>query len=167
MTPHQFIGCAVRLFAIWLVLTALQAIGTGIATEARPTGEPTVVPYFFASLFIIVAILLWMFPMVIAHRIVPRSKYNERLAIPSEGALIVATVVLGLWLLVARAVPAISFYASVAAYWTRNGQTISSLGASYHASFVTGVVQLVAALVLILKAPSIAAFISSKHREEE
>ena len=33
MTPRQIVGLAVRLFAIWLLLAALQMVGNGIGVN--------------------------------------------------------------------------------------------------------------------------------------
>jgi len=84
---------------------------------------------------------------------------------PASEALVVACVILGLWVLVVRAVPAIAYYATVAIYWSRNGQTVSSLDPSLHFGFVLGLVQLVMALFLVFKARDISAFIVLKHQD--
>ena len=72
-TPQQVIGVAVRLFAIWLVLLALQVSITGIELHLQASSGDTVVTYFFSGFYIIVAVLLWLFPMAVAH-----SLHSER-----------------------------------------------------------------------------------------
>jgi hypothetical protein len=165
MTPQQIVGVAVRLFAIWLVFTAIQAAGTGMGTSAQPGAQSTVAPYVFSALFLVVAIVLWVFPMIVAHKLVPRTKFDNILLVPTHEALVVACVILGLWVLVVRAVPAIAYYATVAIYWSRNGQSFSSLDPSLHFGFVLALVQFVMALFLIFKARGISAFIFLKHRD--
>jgi hypothetical protein len=165
MTPQQIVGVAVRLFAIWLVVTAIQAAGSGLGTSAQPGTQTTIAPYVFSALFLVVAILLWLFPLVVAHRLVPRTKFDNLLHVPTQEALVVACVILGLWVLVVRAVPAIAYYVTVAIYWSRNGQSVSSLDPSLHFGFVLGLVQLVMALFLIFKARDMSAFILLKHQD--
>jgi len=165
MTPQQIVGVAVRLFAIWLVVTAIQAAGTGLGTSAQPGTQTTIAPYVFSALFLVVAILLWLFPLVVAHRLVPRTKFDNLLHVPAQEALVVACVILGLWVLVVRAVPAIAYYVTVAIYWSRNGQSVSSLDPSLHFGFVLGLVQLVMALFLVFKARGISAFLPLKHQD--
>lgn len=123
------------------------------------------VPYLFSGLFFVAAAFLWFFPMVVGHRLVPRTRHDNTLTVPVQEAVTVAAVILGLWLLVARAIPAISFYATVAAYWSRNGQSISSASPSQHAQFVVGLIEFGVALVLLLKAPHISKFIVTKHQQ--
>jgi len=161
MTPQQIVGVAVRLFAIWLVITAIQAAGT----SAQPGAQTTIVPYVFSALFLVAAILLWLFPLVVAHKLIPKTKFDNVLNIPAAEAVVVACVILGLWVLIVRAVPGIAYYATVAIYWSRNGQAVSSLDPSLHFGFVLALVQLVIALFLIFKAHDISAFISLKQRD--
>ena len=163
MTPQQIVGVAVRLFAIWLVITAIQAAGMG--TSAPAYIQSTVAPYLFSALFLIIAIVLWLFPLAIAHKLVPRTKFDNVLHVPTQEAVVVACVILGLWVLVVRAVPAIAYYATVAIYWSRNGQSVSSLDPSLHFGLVLGLVQLVVALFLVFKARDVSAFIAVKHQD--
>lgn len=162
MTPQQIVGVAVRLFAIWLAITAIQAAGMGIGTNVLPGIKPTLAPYVFSALFLLVAIALWLFPMVVAHKLVPRTKFDNVLHVPAQEIIVIACIVLGLWVLVVRAVPAIAYYVTVTIYWSTNGQSVSALDQSVHFGFVLGLVQLAMALFLLFKARSISAFI--RHR---
>ncbi len=85
--------------------------------------------------------------------------------VPAHEALVVACVILGLWVLVVRAVPAIAYYVTVAIYWSRNGQSVSSLDPSLHFGFALGLVQLVMALFLVFKARGISAVLPLKHQD--
>lgn len=167
MTPHQVIGVSVRLFSIWLVLFSLQTVTTAFALDLRPNSGDTVSMYLFAGLYVIAAIILWWFPMTVAQRLLPRTKYDDVLRIPAQQVTVSATVVLGLWVLATRAIPAISYYVTLAAYWSRSGQTVSSLPLAQHAAFAVGIVELVVALALMFKAPDISVFILKKHKDSE
>src|SRR6185312_15215556 len=115
---HQVIGVAVRLFAVWLMMYALQAVNTGIALHLSPSSGA----YLFSGFFIIVAIFLWLFPLFVAHGLVPRTRHDDAFRIPAQQVTTVATVVLGLWLLAVRAIPAVIFYVTLAVYLSENGQ---------------------------------------------
>src|SRR5467141_1075758 len=95
MTPQQIVGVAVRLFAIWLVITAIQAASTGLGTSAQPGTQSTIAPDVLSALFIVVAILLWLFPPDVAYRLVLRTKVDKWLDVPTQEALVVACVIHG------------------------------------------------------------------------
>jgi hypothetical protein len=167
MTPQQIIGVAVRLYAIWLVLLALQTSSTGIELHLQPNSGDTISIYLFSVIYVLVAALLWRFPMAVAHSLVPRTNYDDVLGIPVQQVTVAATVILGLWLFAFRALPAISFYATFGAYWISKGQPLSSLPANQHIAFIVGTIELVVALLLVFRAPSLSAFILTKHREHK
>jgi hypothetical protein len=167
MTPQQIVGAAVRLFAIWLVIVGIQAAGNGIATS-QPGAQSTIAPFVFSALFLVVAVVIWIFPLVVANAVIPRTKFDNVLRVPKQEALILACIILGMWVLVVRAIPAISYYITVVIYWSENGQYLSSLEPSLHFGLVMGLVHLVMALFLVFKAREISGFLSppQAHSEE-
>ena len=162
MTPQQIVGLATRLFAIWLVITAIQAAGTAMAMAEQPGAVSSVAPYGFAALFLVVAILLWLFPMVVAHKLVPRTRFEDTVRVPANELLVVACVVLGLWVIVVRAVPAIAYYISTVAFWLKNGEPITALGQSWHIGFLIGLVHMTIGIFLVLRARQVTAYILSR-----
>jgi hypothetical protein len=167
MTPQQIVGAAVRLFAIWLVIVGIQAAGNGIATS-QPGAQSTIAPFVFSALFLVVAVVIWIFPLVVANAVIPRTKFDNVLRVPKQEALILACIILGMWVLVVRAIPAISYYITVVIYWSANGQYLSSLEPSLHFGLVMGLVHLAMALILVFKAREISGFLSppQAHSEE-
>ena len=159
MTAQQVVGLAARLVAIWLAITSVQAFGMAAAMRAQPGAESTPVPYVVAALLLLAAVLLWLFPMVVAHKLIPRTRSDDVLRVPAGEIVMIACVVLGLWVLVGRAIPAVAYYVSVAAIWVKNGQPITTLDQSQHIGFVVALVQLAIALFLVLRARRIAAYI--------
>lgn len=81
--------------------------------------------------------------------------------VPRQEVLILACVILGMWVLVVRAIPAISYYITVVIYWSANGQYLSTLEPSLHFGFVLGLVHLAMALVLVFKAREISGILDS------
>jgi len=155
VTPQQFVGVAVRLLAIWLGITAFQSFAIGKALADGRSGASWL-PYVFTALYFGAAVFLWVFPMAIAHRLVPRTRYADRLTMPAREALVVACVVIGLLSIVFRALPLLSGYLSLAFYWIGGGQPISTLPFERQIDVFVGMTQLVAGLLLVAKADALA-----------
>lgn len=152
MTPQQFVGMASRLFAILLAIHSFQAVGMARALESAGSSDVTWVPYMLAGLYVLAALLLWFFPLTVGHKLVPRSRFEDRLQLPLNQTIVVACVVLGMYVVVARALPPLAAYLSVAAYWVGGGQKLSTLDASRHIDAVVGLIQLMVGLLLVTKA---------------
>lgn len=156
MTPQQIVGLAARLLSIWLGLTALQAIGIARALHAANAQGPSWLPYIVAVIYFAGALVLWFFPMALAHALVPRTKFEDKLNLPADKVVVVACVVLGLTVIVLRALPALSSYLAVAAFWIGSGATLSSLEISRHIDGVVAGIQALVGLLLVAKAHTIA-----------
>lgn len=159
MTPQQIVGAAVRLFAIWLVIVSIETAVNGIATS-QSGARSTIAPFVFSALFLVAAVSSWIFPMVIANAVIPRTMFDNVLHVPKQEALILTCIILGMWVLVVRAIPAISYYIAVVIYWSANGQYLSSLEPSLHFGLVMGLIHLIMALFLIFRARDISRFLS-------
>lgn len=157
MNPQQLVGLAVRLFAIWLAITSFQAVAIGQALSSQDNQGATWVPYLMAGLYLGGAMLLWFFPMFIAHKLVPRTRFEDTLKLPSQQALVVACVVLGLVVIVLRALPPISAYLSLAAFWVANGQPVSTMDPGRHVDGLVGFIQLAVGIFLVAKPHMLAA----------
>jgi hypothetical protein len=169
MTPQQVVGLFVRLLAVWLVLSGVQLIGYGAALDTQHTQEHTLVPYVISAVLFIFALALWLFPMAVAHKLVPRTHFDNVLRVPAQEVAVVACVILGLWVFVARALPSLTQYVSVAALLIKNNQSISVMGDGYFARMVEGLVELAVASLLTFKARAIATYflLPPEHGEEE
>jgi len=167
VTPQQLIGLFVRLLAVWLAVSGVQVIGIGLALDAQQMQEHTLVPYVISTVLFVVALVLWFFPMVVAHKLVPRTHFDNVLRIPAEEVAVVACVVLGLWVFVARALPPLTQYFSVVALLIKNNQPIFSIGDGYFARLVEGLVELAVASLLTFKARAIATYFLVRRSTEE
>jgi hypothetical protein len=151
MTPQQLVGVACRLFAIWLGITALQAVGIAQAMMAQDRSGTLPLPYFLAGMYLAAGIVLWLFPMWVAHRLIPRTQFQDKLRLPARDAVMVGCVILGLWVLVVRAIPSLSWYISIAAFWLANGQPLTTMDSSRHLELVNGLVNLIVGWLLVAK----------------
>ena len=168
MTPQQFVGLAARLFAVWLAVLSFQAVGIAQALNVEGTAKgATWVPYLIAGLYLGASALLWLFPMFVGHKLVPRTRFEGTLCLQSEQAVVVACIVLGLAVVVFRALPPISAYLSLAAFWIVGGQPLSTLELWRHVEGVVGFIQLAIGMLLALKAHALAAKLLPAHAEAD
>jgi hypothetical protein len=159
MTPQQIVGLFVRILAVWLVVSAFQLIGVGMALDKQPTEQQTLVPYGISAVLFISAFVLWLFPMVVSHKLIPRTQFDNRLTGESARDIaVVACVTLGLWVFAARALPLLTQYVSVAALLLKNNQSLSIMGEAYSARLIEGLAELVVAALLTFKARKIATY---------
>ena len=155
MTPHQYVGLFVRLFAIWLLFVAVQSIGLGVALSQFHTTAP----YVIAALQVLVAILIWCFPMLVAHKLVPPTEAPTTAPISAVETAAIACIVLGLWLCVARVFPALAKYISLVLVMIHDGDPLITMGARDWGLFVESGIEFAVALALVFKARSIAIFL--------
>lgn len=101
MTPQQIVGIAVRLFSLWLILLAIQTAGIAQALSAQGENKALLVLYAVPALVFLVAILLWNFPMMVAHKLVPKTHDGDTLKLPARQATAAAAAILGLWVIIA------------------------------------------------------------------
>lgn len=160
MTPQQLVGLAVRLFAIWLAITSLQVVGFGTGLNNQPGVEATNVPFLLAAaLMVLVAALLWFFPMVVAHKLIPRTKFENVLQVPAREAVVVACIVFALWLFLARVLPSLAYYASLVAFMVHNKELMSDSEQFHFVRLAPIAIEFAVVLILAFKARQISAFL--------
>jgi len=71
-TPHQFFALVLRLFSLWLLLTAAQIVLVSYAVQ-RGMQDHAAMSYALAGLYAVVAVLLWQFPLAVASKILPQA----------------------------------------------------------------------------------------------
>lgn len=129
MTPQQFVGFGVRLFAIWLLLGGVSSYGSYFAALRQPgVGEAAWTFLLVPTMYCIVAAALWLFPMSVAHWLVPKTRFENVLSAAPLELGRVGTAMLGLWL-VATSLPWLgSFLTSVALLEVTSTSLFSTLG---------------------------------------
>jgi uncharacterized membrane protein YccF (DUF307 family) len=156
MTAQQLVGLFVRLFAIWLFFVAAQAIGVGVALNSY---GHSIAPYVIAGLEGLVAVTLWCFPKFVAQKLMPETTSEMRSPISAIDVAAVACIVLGLWLCVARVFPSLARYVSVVLVLLHEEVPLREMDAKSVALMVESIFEFVAALALVFKARTIAAFL--------
>jgi hypothetical protein len=99
MTPQQLFATAIRLFVIYLLLSA-SAFLVMSGALLDPLDSPAVLIFAF---YVLASIGLWKFPMTLAHSILPKTMYDNRLDFQAYPLARVGVALIGLWF-VAQAV---------------------------------------------------------------
>ena len=162
MTPQQIVGLGIRLFAIWLAVTGLQYIfRIPAALEAAHADEKAIGAYIIAAAYAVVALLLWFFPMWTAHKLLPRTNFENSLNLQPLEAARVGCALIGLWFFAQGFLDAVWFL--FRAFLSTGSQSaFESLGSSAKLDFAVTAVNLIFALVLILRAETFAAFVAGR-----
>lgn len=111
MTCKQFVALGVRLFCIWLAIYILRSVPAYwiVISDQRSTGTAAIVVIATMAFFALIALLLWLFPLTVARKLLPRSALDQTIALPPHEQIERAGFcLLGLWLLT-RALPGLVF----------------------------------------------------------
>ena len=159
MTVQQVIGLALRLVALWLVMQALVVATRGMASSGDGA------EWFFyvaAGLHLVLAVFLWVFPMSVAHRLLPRTSHTDKIITNSNQIAVAGVALLGLWGLVTT-LPSL-FYAVLNASMLAGGgslfESLTDDGADT-VNLMTALFKLVLSCVLLFKARRIARFLTA------
>ncbi len=110
MKNEQLVGLGVRLFAIWLVVYTVRSLPTLWLFGTGQDGSGVFVfAIAYLLLLIVSAILLWLFPLTVANKLLPGKVLDVRTALPLEELQCAAFCLLGLWLLT-DAIPSLTYY---------------------------------------------------------
>lgn len=108
------------------------------------------ISYLVGALALLLAIFLWFFPMAIAHRILPRTKFDNHLSLQTFEAARVGCSLIGLWFAISVAPGLIWFLFSNLV--NSSGQSFfRSLNAEDRMTFAFYLAELGFALLLIFR----------------
>lgn len=99
MTVQQLVGMASRLFAIYMLFVAFQMFGIVNTLGANNIDAPPSL-YLMILLPLAVGVFLWLCPMLVAHKLVPRSKFNDTMDLPARQLVAAGAAIIGIWALV-------------------------------------------------------------------
>jgi hypothetical protein len=154
MTSAQIVGLGVRLFAIWLVVSILRHVPGmwrfNISDAAAADSSTNLVIVVVAVLILALAAGLWLFPLTVANKLIPRSSRTDHIRVPIEQAESIGFSLIGLWVL-ASSVPD-SFYWSFMAYQASRPNSILELRASEYSYMAATAVEVILGIWLLLGA---------------
>lgn len=166
MTPQQIVGIAVRMFSVWLAVLAipyLSSIPHLLFQIDNDSGATTSV--FIGVAYLVAAAVVWLFPLSISNKLVPRTHFENRLQTRPDEVATVAIAILGLWKLI-DATPDLVSYLFQAHLNAPEGSIFSGLGAKGKADVAFILLEVVIALVFLLKAHAIAKLIAKQIPNE-
>jgi hypothetical protein len=157
MTPQQLIGLAVRFFAIWLVMTSITYFGSIFLSPviSDTSNNEITLAYGLGTLYLLAAVILWLFPMVVAHKLLPRTRYENRLSFQAHELARVGTALLGLWLF-AKALPSPVWLLFRSFLFVDAGSTFSALTPEERLDILVTAFEIGFALLIIFRAKTFA-----------
>jgi hypothetical protein len=111
MSREDIVAVAVRLFAVFLAVTAVRFAYYALTAPDLRTDGLAVALLFTAIFPLVAATFLWVFPLSLSHKLLPAMRTpTTPLTFESQPLMEVGCTILGLWLL------AVAF--SDALYWS-------------------------------------------------
>ena len=170
MTPQQLVGIAVRLFAAWLTLTSIAYFTSipKVLAESPPLGSSAAMlaTYAIGALYVAGALLLWFFPMVIAHKLLPRTQHENRLSFQAHELARVGCSLLGLWLF-AKASPALVWLVFRSFLFVEGGSSFSALAPEAKLDVAVAAFESLFALVIMVKSNLFASIVVQDSKANE
>ncbi len=150
MTPQQTVGLGVRLFAIWLAIGSIKYFSSVPAAivSLQQASEKLIESFAVATTYLVVAGLLWFFPMVVAHKLIPRSIFDDKLSIESVGIARVGCCLIGLWFL-ATNIQSLVWYLFLGFLTSSSDSFFNMLTTANKVGFFVSIFEVVFALLLM------------------
>jgi hypothetical protein len=167
MTPQQVVGLAVRLFAVWMLTLVIKTIATGLALNDQPGIESGNASFIIAAVLLAFAIVLWVFPLSIAHKLIPRTKFDNVMKLPAQEVVVVSCIVMGLGLFVMSVLPALSYYLSLAIALVHSGTPLANTDEFHFLNIGPILLKLIVCAVLCFKAHTISRFFLTERTAVE
>lgn len=151
MTPQQIVGLGIRLLALFLAFGALRYLGY-TASEAFPTDTSSQlnVAHWIAAIYLFAAAVLWFVPMWIAHKLLPRTKFENKLELHGLELARVGCSLIGLWLF-ASALPNVVWFLFRAFLVVGDESLFRTLNTEAKLDVVISVIQIIFAVALIAR----------------
>lgn len=110
----------------------------------------------------VIGLIAWFFPMVISHKLVPKTAFENRFNSRPDEVATVGVALLGLWKIL-DVVPELVSYLFRAHLNAGKQSTIASLDASAQVTLVFILIEVVIAFIFLIKAHKIAKFITKPY----
>jgi hypothetical protein len=161
MTPQQVVGLGAKIFAIWLFLITLTYVQSSVLAMIDPKFQPinSALSFSYCVLAIIhlaIAAILWFFPMSVAHRLIPITKYENTLTVPSSFEIVrIGCCLLGIWFLLKSGTTLMDSL-SHAFLLSGNGPLVEGLLGDLKVKIAASGIEIIVALILIFGASKVA-----------
>lgn len=160
MTPQQLVGIAIRMFSVSMALFSIPYL-SGMPTVLRSHGmdDDASASLIIGAVYLAIALLSWFFPMVISHKLVPKTTFDNRFSTRPDEIATVSVALLGLWKVV-DAAPDLVSYLFKTSLMAGSNSIFNTLGAEGKADICFILIELIIASVFLFKAHTIAKFIT-------
>jgi hypothetical protein len=145
ITPQQIVAIGLRLFAVFLGIRGLYVL---YLLLVYPAEKMMFMPVVVALLCCAAAIGLWLFPMLVAQRIIPRTRHANHIGRNAHEFARVGACLIGLWYF-AHAVSNLAVFVYYAAMVTGEQFFFRAMGADNTARCVLQVGELVVSILLM------------------
>lgn len=161
MTPQQLLAVGVRLFAVWLLLTSVSyftAIPAALTSSPINSEASTQIAYALGAGYVLCALVLWLFPMLVAHKLLPKTAHTNHLNPQGHDLARVGCGLLGLWLL-SRALPSVVWVFFRAFLFVDAGSTYATLPPDTKLDLAVALFETALGLLFLLKGKMFAALL--------
>ena len=150
MTPQQIVGLCVRLLAIYFAYFAIQYLIDVPLTARTIEGQSLHTSYGIGIFCLITAVLFWLFPLVVANKIIPRTRFENHIKIQALETARVGCSLIGLWLF-AHMFPGFLWFALRTTVNSSNQSYFDSLNPQEKLQVLFFFIELVVSFVLIFQ----------------
>jgi hypothetical protein len=157
VTPHRFFALVLRLFSLWLLLTAAQIVLVSYAVQ-RGMQDNAAMSYTLAGLYAVVATLLWKFPLAVASKILPETGAQPAAGPASADNAAIVFIGAGLAIIALKALTPFANYISLLTMLVLSGQSARLFTASMHIDGMISIAMLLLGLLLILQSRPLARY---------
>jgi hypothetical protein len=162
MTPQQMIAVGIRLAALWMLLNSIRfllSIPAMLTFNNFPEGvSPS---YAVGIAYLVFAGVLWFFPMWLAHKIAPRTQFDNHVNLQGLEVARVGSALIGLWFFFV-AMPDMTWFLFRAFLVSGSEPTFQSLSSDAKLDVAVSFVEIVFALILIFRSGDFTRFVYRK-----
>lgn len=157
MTPQQVFGTTLRLAALLLVVRTIEYLSAVlVAAKHLETDASMGLAYATAASYLVLAALLWFFPLLVAHKLIPRTHFDNHLNIQPLEAARVGSALIGLWFFM-EGLRRFSWY--FFSFFTFTDPSIQNMSSDTKLDLLAQVIQFTVALLLIFRSADVARLI--------
>jgi len=164
MTARQFVAIGLRLFAIWLCISALQIFGVTSAlqeaTASYGTSAPEWMGFAIVGVLVVVGFIVWAMSGPMARGLLSGLVKTQEVKLSVSDLVVVGCVLMGLWWLKESIVPFIVFWLEAFAMSSGGGQpAYAALSSSAKLNMFTHLLQIVIAMFFVARPYRIAQWV--------
>ncbi len=157
MTPQQVLATALRLAALLLLVWSVKyLVEIPLAARQFKTDASMGLAYAVGATYLVLAAVLWFFPLLVAHKLIPRTHFDNHLNLQPLEAARVGSALIGLWFFL-EGLRGISFY--FVSFFVYTDQPLQYMPTDLKLDLLAQVVQFTVSLLLVFRSADVARLI--------